>query len=109
MLNRENIERLIHHLESGSYTKTTGALKDDVGFCCLGVACDLSGAGQWRSDMYVYDDGTADEGGWILSDRPVARDYGFNDEQIMRLMNLNDGNDDWGPVVEYLKELLDAA
>lgn len=28
-------------LESGDYPQTTEALKDDYGYCCLGVMCDL--------------------------------------------------------------------
>lgn len=28
-------------LRSGEYEQTTGTLKDDNGFCCLGVLCDI--------------------------------------------------------------------
>lgn len=28
-------------LRSGKYKQTTGNLKDDVGYCCLGVLCDV--------------------------------------------------------------------
>lgn len=28
-------------LRSGKYKQTTGILRDDEGFCCLGVLCDL--------------------------------------------------------------------
>lgn len=28
-------------LRSGKYKQTNGALKDDTGFCCLGVLCDV--------------------------------------------------------------------
>lgn len=35
-------------LESGEYTQGTGTLKNlDGSFCVLGVACDLSGTGEW--------------------------------------------------------------
>ena len=34
-------------LESGEYKQGRGRLRDDNGFCCLGVACDLSGLGEW--------------------------------------------------------------
>lgn len=41
----------VKNLRSGKYKQTTnGALKDDIGFCCLGVLCDMSaeaGQGQW--------------------------------------------------------------
>lgn len=31
----------IKALRSGKYKQTTGTLKDEVGFCCLGVLCDI--------------------------------------------------------------------
>ena len=56
-------EQWLTALEGGSYTQTTGALRDAEGFCCLGVACDVSGLGEW----YRYTDKMAwrDEGGHI--------------------------------------------
>lgn len=30
-------------LRSGKYQQTIGALKDNLGYCCLGVACEVSG------------------------------------------------------------------
>jgi len=34
-------------LRSGDYTQTKDALRDDRGFCCLGVACDIHNPSQW--------------------------------------------------------------
>ncbi|KGM36160.1 hypothetical protein [Inquilinus limosus] len=46
-------------LRSGQYKQTTDTLKDDYGFCCLGVACDVyaklepeTGA-SWDGDTFV--------------------------------------------------------
>lgn len=36
-----NIRKWVDALRSGKYTQTTNHLHDKVGFCCLGVACDL--------------------------------------------------------------------
>jgi hypothetical protein len=36
----------IKALRSGEYAQTRNALKDDKGYCCLGVLCDLTG-GEW--------------------------------------------------------------
>lgn len=43
----------IEALRSGTYPQTTRNLRDDVGFCCLGVMCDLArkedeSNGRWR-------------------------------------------------------------
>lgn len=32
----------IEALESGEFTQTTGVLRDDKGYCCLGVACEVA-------------------------------------------------------------------
>lgn len=44
-------------LLSGKYKQTRNLLKDHDGFCCLGVLCDISGLGEWKSTMtqrYIY-------------------------------------------------------
>jgi hypothetical protein len=49
---------LVEALRSGRYTQTQGVLRDGDAFCCLGVACDISGLGRWRgmgaSNSYGY-------------------------------------------------------
>ena len=45
-------EQWLTALEDGSYTQTTGALRDAEGFCCLGVACDLYDSDGWDCDLY---------------------------------------------------------
>lgn len=39
---KENRKKLVEALRSGTYSQTKGALRDNVGFCCLGVACDIA-------------------------------------------------------------------
>lgn len=36
-----NVQKWITALRSGDYEQTTEVLRGDVGFCCLGVACDI--------------------------------------------------------------------
>jgi hypothetical protein len=43
-------EAWVQALESDEYQQTKGCLKDSIGFCCLGVLCDLAvkaGHGSW--------------------------------------------------------------
>jgi hypothetical protein len=46
-------------LESGKYAQTTHTLRDDTGFCCLGVACDIfrqaTKQGKWRYNKFFID------------------------------------------------------
>lgn len=48
----------IHALESGEYKQITGVLKDECGFCALGVLCDL----------YVKEHRMFWDGGTVLSE-----------------------------------------
>lgn len=40
-MNKEIKDKWVAALRSGEYKQTKGKLRDDSGFCCLGVLCDL--------------------------------------------------------------------
>lgn len=50
--NTENMTRFVKALESGNYAINQGNLQSIVDgtsrYCCLGVACDVSGLGSWE-------------------------------------------------------------
>ena len=46
---KEHRQEWIEALRSGDYKQTTGRLRDENEYCCLGVACDISGIGRWKS------------------------------------------------------------
>lgn len=46
-LHRERIELWCEALESGKYQQERQMLCSGDKFCCLGVACDISGVGDW--------------------------------------------------------------
>lgn len=57
-VNKENMKKWVDALRSGDYKQASGTLRrigydgDNVvvkGMCCLGVACDVSGLGEWKS------------------------------------------------------------
>lgn len=57
MPNTENIKKWVEALRSGGYCQTSGVLRrshPSNGFCCLGVACDLSGVGEWEQDRNYF-------------------------------------------------------
>lgn len=81
-------------LRSGEYAKTTGELHDDVGYCCLGVLCDLhrqKHGGQWEDGYYLgeFDILPAEVMDWagLDSQSPAVDDDGLAD--------LNDGAGHW--------------
>ena len=51
-INVKNMKTWVKALRSGKYKQTTSVLHDEEGFCCLGVACDISGLGKWKSGLY---------------------------------------------------------
>lgn len=69
-MNKENVAKLITALRSGEYAQANGSLRKEDNYCCLGVACDISGLGQWEKKYvdwkYVIRDENGDE---------VASDY----------------------------------
>lgn len=53
---REHRKIWVAALRSGKYQQAQGALRAGDGFCCLGVACDISGLGDWahRNGRLAY-------------------------------------------------------
>ena len=43
----------VEALRSGKYKQTRKRLRDETGFCCLGVACEVSGLGRWVEGRFV--------------------------------------------------------
>lgn len=47
-------ERWLEALRGGAYKQTQGVLRDEYGFCCLGVLCDIlkdDGVGEWKTQI----------------------------------------------------------
>lgn len=115
----ENTTKLVEALRSGDYNQTQGRLHDDKGFCCLGVACDISGLGEWArpaQGAYAYvTDSTAGENeneygvltpevrvwlGWNTSD-------GWISETSMSLARLNDDGAPFNEIADIIEERFD--
>src|SRR5947199_768483 len=52
MPNRENIQKWVDALRSGDYKQTIGALENEYGNCCLGVACRVAIGDGLRVNVY---------------------------------------------------------
>lgn len=55
--NKNNIRRWVEALRSGEYKQGKHALHPKDTFCCLGVACDISGLGSWTDGAYDHKGG----------------------------------------------------
>ena len=130
MLTNEQVGRvktLIEALESGEYKKGKHCLRNERNeFCCLGVACDLSGLGEWgapEGGEHNYQQQGIDENptpeSWFNSCvlPEVVREYyglphrfGFlvaEKFQASGLTNLNDSTATFAEVIEELKRWLE--
>lgn len=96
----------IDALRSGDYEQTTGRLRCDDGFCCLGVLMDLEFPGQWGYDSqaesqihgehsslgrfkppdWMLDAGDSELGNWIGQQQLVY----WNDEMGQTFLNIAD-------------------
>ena len=110
--NKENIRLWVEALRSGKYTQGRGRLKTDVGFCCLGVACDISGLSTWEQaeknegKVYHYDHAVA-----IL---PLAvREWLGIDSLFVSISNggqywdlaaMNDGGKKFGEIADLIEK-----
>jgi len=50
----EHRKQWVDALRSGEYEQVTGHMRAGDKFCCLGVACDISGLGEWKL-LNAYD------------------------------------------------------
>lgn len=109
---RHNRAVLAEALRSGDYPQATGHLRTSYGFCCLGVACDISGLGEW--DHYEYrDSASLWSSTTALPSQSIREVYGltphgrFEGSGDMRSDNLSSRNDRGVPFVDIANILTD--
>jgi hypothetical protein len=106
-MNPELKSKWLTALRSGEYPQTTGVLRDNKGFCCLGVLCDVMDNSKWSDtvggDGYgYYFDSREDETNIPAQERkelglhkmvkpPLSEQY---DEQLLEtvLIEMNDSH-----------------
>ena len=102
-------------LRSSEYEQTTGLLRDDKGFCCLGVLCDISGLGEWERDEdgdyafhvpghveRVFPPDAVDEALGV-----IARYIGLNgDFSVQMLSSLNDNGKTFPEIADEIQRRL---
>lgn len=93
----------INELRSGRYKQTAGALRRRGSYCCLGVLCDLSGAGKWQedcNDKYAYDDAA----GFLPSS--VEEWAGVPDRSARELAQRNDSGKTFAEIADWIEKHL---
>jgi len=92
----------VEALRSGKYTQTKGCLKNEKGFCYLGVACDVAGL-TWIphfSDGFplewsvnTLDEEGNSESSWLGLPSNLRNVLGLSHAQECTLSNMNDHDD----------------
>jgi hypothetical protein len=54
--NKKNIRKWVEALRSGKFKQTSGSLKRGDAYCCLGVACEISGLFTGWKLLFPYAD-----------------------------------------------------
>lgn len=89
-------EKWLVALRSGEYEQGNCALRTNANkYCCLGVLCDISGAGEWgpeNKSLYYYVMPSGDHSCAYLPNELLGR-FGFDGEEH-ELTRLNDGHND---------------
>lgn len=79
-------------LRNGRYKQTIGTLKDEVGYCCLGVLCNVALKGEWDADdNFQPEDAAFLEN--ALNDSQLL-ELGLTSDQQTSLIALNDDDRD---------------
>jgi hypothetical protein len=112
----DNMRKVLVALRSGEYTKTTGALQNRRGYCCLGVMCDVfekaTGEDVPRyKDVLRYEDDFLD-GGNLTKYSQVKEWVGlthacgvFKDEHkgVWSLAGLNDNGSTFLQIADFIE------
>ena len=94
MIDPEFKAKWLEALRSGRYPQTREKLRDKVGFCCLGVACDISGKGTWKASLsskgqqvFVISPYSSSK---TCIPSPLREEIGLTEAEHKSLANLND-------------------
>lgn len=101
----------VEALRSGRYRQGAGYLNRDGAMCCLGVACDLSGVGEWKpaDKISVFVVG-GERDGRSLPPTVVLRFMGLHDqfgsfgtEHVESLADMNDSGKSFAEIADIIE------
>ena len=74
-------QKWVSALRSGKYFQATGALRNEDGFCCLGVLCDVYDSDKWVEPIPPLDEDEDDDGKWIYADE--GTNYMYEQTEVL--------------------------
>lgn len=112
-MNQEIKKLWVEALRSGRYQQTKKRLRDEDGFCCLGVLCEVyreqTGIGQWKDGKYFETSRTNDTDGHGLPE--AVQEWAGLDDPLpnagaYRLYWENDNRADFPAIAKMIEENL---
>lgn len=105
----ERAMELVAALRSGKYNQGQTALRRGDQFCCLGVACDISGLSEWMKCGATYTYGPLGLNAVLTEE--VREYYGMytyaghnrKDPRNLCLYLMNDGGDSFEEIATYIE------
>lgn len=97
-MKKELKDKWIKALRSGSYSQSHGILRNKIGFCCLGVLCDVDSPDWEREYMHNYRH---------ISGRKFSLnggDFGLSDEAIRECVEMNDTGKRFEEIANYIED-----
>jgi hypothetical protein len=76
-------QKWVSALRSGKYIQATGALRNEDGFCCLGVLCDVYDSDKWREPIPREDleEESDEDFKWIYADE--GDNYTYEQTEVL--------------------------
>lgn len=107
----ELLDKWIEALESGKYRQTTGRLynQHSGSFCCLGLLCELTEAGEWNeyeynmSDFHIPVVSLPQLIEWNVN-LEYSREHLINSRFEAVLAKLNDSGKSFKEIAQYIRE-----
>ena len=112
-MNKELKKRWVAALRSGEYQQTREYLQDEIGYCCLGVLCDLVDSNKWsvvdNEDYPIYISYCFDN---YITDREFPdhnwlKNIGLDPDTARYLASQNDEGASFKEIADYIQENID--
>ena len=102
MLN-ENAKKWVAALRSGKYKQGKGKLRHEGRYCCLGVACDISGLVAWEHNSYDDEEYelTSQIKNWLGLNTSVGSYY--ESTTLLTLVALNDSGKSFSEIADIIE------
>lgn len=105
-MDQELKAKWVKALRSGDYKQTQDFLRDEDGFCCLGVLCDVAGA-VWEDGTPRIDGISVKHGGRVeFLSAEFSWGVRLRAEDQKRLAGMNDAGSPFSEIADYIEQNL---